>query len=43
MEKAILDRVAMIYKMEIDQQDVLINIEQGQQKVKDQYDDQRVA
>ena len=39
MEEAILDRVATIHKMEIDQQDVLINIEQGQQKAKDQYDD----
>ena len=28
--------------MEIDQQDVLINIEQGQQKAKDRHDDQRV-
>jgi hypothetical protein len=43
MEEAILDRVATIHKMEIDQQDVLINIEQGQQKAKDRHDDQRVA
>ena len=43
MEEAILDRVVTIHKMEIDQQDVLINIEQRQQKAKDRHDDQRVA
>jgi len=43
IEEAVLDRVAKIHQMEIDQQDVLINIEQGQQKAKDRHNDQRVT